>query len=297
MNYKNSENENETLNADDARVRALLGALNRIDAPADFDFRLKARIERAKPNDYSRAPRTLPQVLRYVLPLGLVILVSAFVVFNGVYFRSAQSVAPIAETRFEKLPTVNDSQNSGATPAQAAIENNFLPTEKTVASVSRSIQTTDKIKQSAANSSAVAAKLDRKQKPKNSAEKSVDEQAFGSSDKALRNVKIITPSGINLNRAAQIAPNIENGKPLTAKEILFQLGIDAVFKEEIWRVKSVVQNSLAERSGVRAGDAVEAVDGERLTDKPLKNKKVEGKNLTVARGSQKIEILLTNKSN
>ncbi len=85
-----------------------------------------------------------------------------------------------------------------------------------------------------------------------------------------------------------------NVKSLTAKDVLLQRGIEAVFENESWKVKSVMQNSPAARSGVRVGDSVEAIDGEKLTNKLVQNKTIEGKKLRITRGTEKIEISVTN---
>lgn len=294
MNYKNTKIEDEILDADEREIRALLSDLKRIDAPADFDFRLKSHIARAEPN-FNRAPRFVPQFLRYALPLGLVILISAFV-FNGVYFTNKQNVEPVAESRNPAAENLSDE--SAATVAARKADENISTAPIETARVSDAPETKIRDSRTIAKSTSVAVETGRKAKSKISGEKNADKDLSSSRDAALmQETKIITPPGINSNRTVSASPNAENGKSLTVKEVLSQLGVDANFERESWRVKSVVKNSLAERSGVRAGDAVEAIDGERLTDKPLKNKTVEGKKLTVARGAEKIEISLTNKSN
>lgn len=290
MNYKNTKMEDEIIDADERNIRALLGDLKRVEAPADFDFHLKARIAHAEPN-HNRAPRFLPQVLRYALPLGLVILVAAFVIFNGVYFADEQNVSEIAETKPENPPSKNDSDRFAAPVKDENVSSQ--PNQIAAASASGSIKKESKNKRTTEKDFSVAIAPGNKQKPK-----TADKNSGGSRTLALTpETRIITPPGINPNRTTNASPNAGNGKSLTVKEVLSQLGVEANFERENWRVKSVVKNSLAERSGVRAGDAVEAIDGERLSDNPLKNKTVEGKALTVARGTEKLEISLTNKSN
>ncbi len=99
MNYRNlTENkikDSEILSAEDEKIRSLLGNLKRVGAPKDFDFRLKARFANAKSKKDYRT-QFLP-ALRYVLPLSLVLLICAAVVFNSVYFADTQNVSPIAE--------------------------------------------------------------------------------------------------------------------------------------------------------------------------------------------------------
>ncbi len=71
-----------------------------------------------------------------------------------------------------------------------------------------------------------------------------------------------------------------------------ELGIETVSKNGRWEVKTVKQNSVGERSSVKVGDLIEAIDGEKLTSEPIRAKTVEGKKLTIMRGAGKIEIFL-----
>jgi len=169
-----------------------------------------------------------------------------------------------------------------------------LPSDAETTAVSSPSKNREEIKQSPANSSFVAVESGKKPKAKIASDKNKNEDG-GSLTSAFSRTNVIAPPGINPNRTVQTLPNVGDGKSLTVREVLSQLGIEAVFTSENWRVKSVASNSLAERSGVRAGDSVEAIDGEKLSDKPLKSKTIEGKNLTIARGAEKIEITLVNK--
>ncbi len=56
-------------------VWQMIEDLPRVDAPKNFDFRVKARIADAKPTNFQ--PRFFP-VLRYVLPLSLAVLILGF---------------------------------------------------------------------------------------------------------------------------------------------------------------------------------------------------------------------------
>ena len=78
--FKNKAEEIETLNADDEKLRQMLGGLKKVGAPKNFDFHLKARIANAKPEDF-RKPLLLPW-LRYVLPLCVIVLLAGFAIFN-----------------------------------------------------------------------------------------------------------------------------------------------------------------------------------------------------------------------
>ncbi len=76
--------------------------------------------------------------------------------------------------------------------------------------------------------------------------------------------------------------------------MLSEIGIEIVLEDGKHEVKSVTKNSLAERSGVKVGDVVEAIDGKKISDEPFSGRTIKVKTLTVLRGAKKIEIALSN---
>ncbi len=298
MNYKNLEanqKDPETLSAEDEKLCRMLGSLKRVEAPNDFDFRVRARIAGASPAGY-RAP-FLP-VLRYVLPLGAVLLVLSGFVFNSLYFTGVQGVPTAAENTFQ--PPAAEKQLAKSTLIENKIENN--PVNISPPSDARNAAAVVPVKNKKAATEIAARftieKFAGKVKTKTAAEELNPDGAGGTRLNSLTPPKqIITPPGINLgnvNKTTMNLPDFVTARPLTAKEVLSQLGIETAFENESWKVLSVRQNSPAERSGIKTGDAVQAIDGEKLTDKPMQNKRVEGKKLIVRRGVQKIEISLNN---
>ncbi len=291
MNYKNlTENkieDGEILSAEDEKIRSLLGSLKRVAAPKDFDFRLKARFANAQPNSYQ--PQFL-SVLRYVLPLGLVVLISTVVIFNSVYFADTQDGSIVAETRIP--PSIKEA-NLPDKPASTEQINpaDFPQPSGDVESASR-----NKISTKMPNTAApmMVARSVKKPKPEILSRVNTSEVTGGSRTSASTSTRVITPPGITVNQSIKTPPNSMNVKSLTAKDVLLQRGIEAVFENESWKVKSVMQNSPAARSGVRVGDSVEAIDGEKLTNKLVQNKTIEGKKLRITRGTEKIEISVTN---
>lgn len=291
MNYKNlTENkieDGEILNAEDEKIRSLLGSLKRVGAPKDFDFRLKARFANAQPNSYQ--PQFL-SVLRYVLPLGLVVLISAVVIFNSIYFADTQDRSMVAETR---MPASIKEANLPDKPASIEQIN---PADFTQPSVDVESALRNKISTKMPNTAApmMVARSVKKPKPEILSRVNTSEVTGGSRTSASTSTRVITPPGITVNQSIKTPPNSMNVKSLTAKDVLLQRGIEAVFENESWKVKSVMQNSPAARSGVRVGDSVEAIDGEKLTNKLVQNKTIEGKKLRITRGTEKIEISVTN---
>jgi len=105
MSNKNFKNEEEILSGDDEKVRQMLGDLKRVDAPKDFDFRLKARMAAADPRAFQ--PRLFP-FLRIAAPLGLAVIVLAFFVINGLFSVNNESVEPVA---LQSAPNVVEKEN------------------------------------------------------------------------------------------------------------------------------------------------------------------------------------------
>ena len=287
MNYLPNK-DGEILSLEDEKLRKMIGDLKRIDAPKDFDFRLKARMAKEKPTDFK--PRFLP-VLRYVLPLSAILVIFAFVVLNGLYFPDSQAVSQVEEVTpkptIEKgsLPIIQVANVSNAAKdGESVVE--VLPIKQELAKVEKNV------KPSVNETQFVSVKSPTVIPKKNLAVKEVkDENGGGSRDSASSSPINILPN-VNLNSTPQTLSNTENLPFLNAQEILSQLGIEASFSDASWKVKSVKQYSLAENSGVQIGDVVEAIDGEKLSDKPLHSKSITGKKLTIRRGAEKIEISL-----
>ncbi len=76
-----------------------------------------------------------------------------------------------------------------------------------------------------------------------------------------------------------------------------ELGIETVLENGKRVVKAVRPKSSGEMSTIKSGDIIEAIDGKKLTDKSIPGKKIEGKTLTVMRGTEKKEISLRNQLN
>lgn len=291
INYKNlagkAADDDDILSAEDEKIRALLNTLNRVEAPNGFDFRVKARIARQSRAGFQA--RFLP-VLRYVLPLGLIILFSAAFVFKSLYFSTAGNFQPIAENNspveVEKKAEISPVNPIETTTASAII----LPEDKTTAV---NLTAMKKTVEKSAPARPVA--FSPVKNVKDSVKKNSAEVSGGTHLSALSMPKkIITPPGITLEKKVGNQSDVVKSKSLTVKEVLSQLGIETIYTDETWKVLSVRENSLAKRSGVKTGDAVKAIDDEKLTDKPLRSKTIEGKKITIVRGAQKLEISLDN---
>ena len=277
INFQNEENE--ILSRDDARVRELLGGMERVEAPKDFDFKLKARIANTEPQSFQ--PR-LFSVLRYAAPLALAVIILAVIVLNGLY--STDNNAVQVANKIVPSPVENVSLPANSEPKEQfiAVSNSTLANTETAAADKRE----------ASVFPADTALNEQSKKPK--IQNRNFENNGGSKDSALTPKEVILPPGLNPNKKVEIPKDFLNVKTDTpVREILSLIGIEASFSDNKWKVESVKQNSRAERSGVKANDVIEAIDDNKIATETISTKNINGK-LTVVRGGEKLEIKLQN---
>lgn len=279
--------------AEQTQVWQMIDGLRRVDAPKDFDFHLKARIAKASANDFK--PRYLP-VLRYVLPLSVIVLIFTLIVFNTVFLNDKNTVPQVAETNF---PAAVEQENTFAKTSngQFEIANNYQ--NPNVENPAVATSNPDKQSQNVAipkKETEFAAVRQTKKTLNGASQKSIKDNFTGSIDSSSTNSTEKLPEGLNSKKKIEVVPNVSGVKILTA-EILSQLGIETVLENGKRVVKSVRQKSVGETSNIKNGDVIEAIDGKKLTDEPTPGEKIEGKTLTVTRGGAKMEILLRNQLN
>lgn len=275
MIYKNEINkeiESEVPNSDERKIAGMLGSLKRIEAPKDFDHRLKARIANAKPESFR--PAAFFPVLRYVMPLGLFLVVGGALMWNGGMHIDNDSVPSVAET---------------VRPVEARSEANITrPVEiGTAAIVPQTVDSLPpRIEQAAMRKGkASSGKIERISAT----------SGTSSVDMALREApKTILPPGFNSESVTVNNAVPDSGIPrqFTAGEVLSTIGIEAKFENKGWKVGSVAKGSFAEVSGIKPGDSIEAMDGEALGDKKVFTGGFNAKKIKVVRDSKDLEINL-----
>lgn len=294
MSNKDLQNnaEDEILSVGDVKIQQMIKNLQRVDAPKNFDFRLKARIANAKPTEFQ--PRFFP-VLRYVLPLSVVVLIFTFVIINGVYFAgNQQTVAEVQPIPVEtEIAPTNDSQI--APPETAKIPVKTAPQSDLADSNLPKVEEKKKEIIPVEETKSVAVKSPKKLQPELPKEKVINNNdGGGSRDNTVTPPKVFTPKGIPSNDLVEVSPNNENKNDILTKQILLPRGIEIVSENGKRRVQSVKKGSIAERSGVEVGDLVEMIDGEKVSGDSVRGKKLEGKQITVLRGTEKVEITFDN---
>jgi len=224
-------------------VSNLLGKLKRVDAPGDFDFRVRARIAAGRPVEKSVS--WMPASVRYAVPLALFLFVGGYFAFNAAYSTNTvdapvvaltptESIAPLALAESPQvLPAVPESPRMGTIPERPDVA---------------SLETSNRILRSTARGVS---------NPKPRVERPV---GGGSYDSAVRQSSSISPTGNNLN--AQMPANAKLPVPTNQISALGSMGIKAVSAGTLWTVQSV--SGAAARAGVRAGDVIESVNGGNL---------------------------------
>lgn len=274
-----------------AQVWQMIDGLSRVEAPKNFDFHLKARIANASASDFK--PRFLP-VLRYVLPLGAIVLVFSLIVFNTLFLNDKTGVPQVAES---SVPVSLEKENTPnqISIGQADLANNLqTPANENPVSINSDAGKQPKQSIIKREETEFAAVKSPKNVPASAIPKASQENFTGSRDFSSTTAPEKLPKGLNANKKIDPAPNVSGVKTITTAQVLSELGIETVLENGKRMVRAVRQNSLGEMSGVKNGDIIEAIDGKKLTDEFASGKKIEGKTLTVTRGTEKVEVPLRN---
>lgn len=252
-----------------SRVSELLQGLQRVEAPKDFDFQVRARIARQKEKD-----RAVPffSSLRYILPFASVLLVISALAIGGLF------VIKNGEGERADSDSVPAPQNAQVQPAQ---ELSALP------------QPANSFVEANSPVPEIAQKIEEKPVPQksltNSSQHKVDEGG-GSRDLAVTSLPPVIQPEFNSNRAIEVLPDPNRTAVRSLTEVLKISGINA----ENGKVVSVAKNSLAERSGVQIGDAIEAVNGRKIDSGEISGDQISIRTITVVRNGESVEIILKN---
>lgn len=281
MSYENEKNiasETETLSSEEQSVSRLLSNLKRVDAPGDFDFHLKARLANTSPDDY-RPVRLFP-ILKYAMPLALFLFVAAAFVLTNSY--SGWNVPAVVENSSPSDPS--------------AIINTLPKTEVNSTSVGSTDNTmvagsTQNVRRDFVLGQTKVPKLPRSNTPP-----SRDLRPGGSYDTTGNKARDPIPvlkSGQGSSNSTGNNNRPVSSRALEFRQVLRSIGINADQTDSGWAVRSLVKNGVAERSGLRIGDIMEAVD-----DKPiatLYDGSFSVKSISVRRGDNVVKIEIQNK--
>jgi hypothetical protein len=256
------------------KISGLLGALKRIEAPRDFDFKVRARIAKGRP----AAARVswLPASVKVAVPLGLMLSVGGYFGFNALYsidnsIGPAVAVAPVTEPQL--MPFVPVTDDPIALPASPTAE---------VAQVA-----TVEVSQARPVSKPVTPSV-----RKISTVRRTPEAEGGSVDSAAPVTKSIFPVGVtpNANIAVPASPGESAPVRIAGKDVLDRIGVSAVRAAGGWLVQFVNAAGSAGKAGVQAGDLIEAVNGSTLSDKAVIETRFSAKGLRIRRDGRIVFI-------
>lgn len=269
MNKELLKNDAGEIGPDETRVSRLLSAMKRVDAPKDFDFRVRARIATGRPA--TRPAFGLPAAIRYAIPLVLLVLIGAYFGFNAFYADKYVDVPVVAEAPIFSTVIEPPSNGGIVTPSNVPGEHAAVkrPENHTIGTVVPP-----------------AKKAPNTVLPTN-------RTGGGSFDEAGREERKIYRGGFDPN--AKPATNTkmpDRAAQIPAKEILNLFGVNGTFGEAGWKVDSVGTDTVAGRSGVKAGDVIEAINDQPLTEKMSLKGGFNGKTLRVRRDGTTVQIVL-----
>ncbi|MFZ1700286.1 MAG: hypothetical protein WBO10_11065 [Pyrinomonadaceae bacterium] len=248
--------------AGEENVAAMLGALKRVEAPGDFDVRVRARIAQGRPSETRSS--WMPTLVRIGAPATLLLLVAGYFGYNALY-QQAQMDVPVVAVAETAAPQ-SAMPEPKATEVAASQPTVPVP-QPTIAKV--------EVKTPELASVAVV------KKPEKITNSNTD-TGGGSVDSALTVIDSLESNAV---------PPANNGglpSELSVKDVLGRFGISSVSTGSGWRVESV--SGAAARAGVKAGDVVEAINGIPIGVNVMFAKTFVGNSLRVKRDGSVVHI-------
>ncbi|MBA2736317.1 MAG: hypothetical protein H0U50_05940, partial [Pyrinomonadaceae bacterium] len=270
---KNMAEEIETLNADDKKLRQMLGGLKKVGAPKNFDFQLKARIARAEPNSL-RKPFLVPW-LRYVLPLSMIVMLAGFAFFNLSFSTGNQNMPYVAS---DSKPIQSKPAPPETIVKPSVEESSIALTDATKKNETKTDipETVNLPKKAAQNNPKYVAVKSESFKQSKKIEDDSKNGFGGTRQSTLRNSRVITQPNVNPNSGAAKPMNAGQNK-ISIQQVLSQIGIEADYADKSWKIVSIKENSLAMRAGMKAGDLIEAIDDKKLSSNTVFQQAFTGK--------------------
>jgi hypothetical protein len=274
--------EVENLSEADKKLCRMLAELGQIEAPKDFEFRVKARIAKANPQAYRtrRAWR-----FGYVLPATGFAAMLAFAGIYGTYSGGDQTAATNAVTA----------------PSLPQVVSPFSPGDSTLAGGTNENSNTGNLAPSAAppnvprtpiENTRFASTEKKEITPagkRNLDESKVKENAEGSITRTAREDKGITAPGLDPNKKITDVPsNLVREEEFAVDGMFKTLGVETVVEKGVLKIKAL--SDAAANSGLKYGDEIQTVNGLKVTNGKVKAGRVDLKKIGVKRGAQTVEI-------
>lgn len=251
--------DNTDLELADADLVSLLGEMPKVSAPNDFEFRVSARIASART---SAKPRGFLGALRIAVPAAALLAVTGTVLILNPYWSESGAVATPVDVAVAEKPV----DNSASVPRP--------PIDIPSTTFASNGPSTESPKRVPLDDQLVAS---RPSGPSN-------EETGGTSfvESGTQGVKVY-PRGINPNvDSAPVSPNVPRAG-IAVRDVLSQLGVSFTSVGDGLRVVSVASNSIAGRSGIKPGDVIESLNGQRIAADTMLYGTVSARSVTVRR--------------
>lgn len=266
-----------------SHIWQMIESLPSVDAPADFNFRVRSRLASSRASDFRPA---WWRSLRFVAPAFAAVLVLTLVLASQNFFittapQDLEQLAVIEKTDEEPNLIAPDTQAKSVEVNIAAPNTNYVDADFDTSS-------------NAANANVLTEKtplpvIAGDQKTVKSDNAPENEDAGGSRVFGLDKAPSpLLPEGLRGESANQTLPEdlVRSNGSQNVRSSLSVLGVETASENGGLRVVSVALGSIADRSGVKTGDLIQAIDGKN----PLTNSFTSISNLTVQRGMQKLTL-------
>jgi len=251
---------------EEEKISKLLGELKKVSAPKNFQYQVNARIAKGRPETGVRGYFTF---LKYAVPLAAMVLVVGIVAIQTNFMYDVDAVPAVAVEQTDQPFVKEEPQQNGQ----------MIATDGTLPPIIETAVAENKIS---------GTPLEKKRKD---IERNRPAEG-GSYDATLRSPReTILPPGIqNDPQPTPVLTGPLEKEPIAVNDVLGQLGINAKQIDGVWSVADVKKGSLAERSGIKKDDIIQAIDERQLKGIKEFRGSISGKQITIVRDGKVIVL-------
>lgn len=266
----------DEMSTDERAVADVLGSLDRVSAPTDFNTRVRSAIARAERPERKTGWLSWPVLAGVPLVLAMIALGGYFALF-GIKQNDSQNVAAVgnanmASPAIDPIPQpteiavlVSDPVGQGNTATRPA-----LTREPGNTASPRTTETT----------------------PRPGSEN----PGGGSFIEAVKPGKRVLPRGIDPDAPRPPKPrDFDQNVRIPVTEVLTMIGVKANYSGANWTVESVTEFSTAGKAGLKPGDVIESINDQSLSQNTALKGNFTGKSIRVRRNGKPVVIDLVQK--
>lgn len=278
----------ESLSAEDEKISRIVRSLDRVSAPDDFEFRLKARLAQSEHRNRRARQHWLP----IAVPVAAALILT-FVLYGAYFFLATEPELHLAESEANGSASEITVDNFAAAPEREQLTDDSFNESATAEPVAETIDAPPLTAVSPAETHVASVKKNdpKPEKPESVSTREKD-SGGGYLDTAVKTAPVTLPNIMNANTTSP--PPINDVKSSDGADItgIFKtIGVETVREGANLKVRSVQEKSVADLAGVKTGDVITAVDGRKIDDQAAKPV-FEGKTLTVSREGKTVVLEL-----